>query len=332
MVRVRLFANLREIAGASRLDVPAETVGDAVDAVNEKFGESFEKGVASSRIWLNGEEAGRRDPVSSGDEVVILPPVSGGSQPATVQLTDLAAFLPLVVAVAAVLANLQEQAIWAAALVAIAAVWAFDMESAFVARGRAFAPLAVATATVASVLSAHILGTIGYGLAAAIPVAVVLGWGVAFAEYREVEVFAPTLLVTLIASLGSASLILARSAQTPDAMAVDVFLVATIAGVVLGSVVDRLPALPFLDRFSTTAIGSVLAAMAAAAMWDLDIVGYLLVGLGIAVALVAGQGLSSMLRTGTVVLTERPPGLLTSVDGIALAAVIYFPLIRLVLV
>jgi molybdopterin converting factor small subunit len=327
-----LFANLREIAGASRLDVPAETVGDAVDAVNEKFGESFEKGVASSRIWLNGEEAGRRDPVSPGDEVVILPPVSGGSQPATLQLTDLAAFLPLVVAVVAVLANLQDQAIWAAALVAIAAVWAFDMESAFAARGRAFVPLAVVTATVASVLSAHILGTIGYGLAVAIPVAVVLGWGVAFAEYREVDVFAPTLLVSLIASFGSASLILARSAQTPDAMAVDVFLVATIAGVVLGSVVDRLPALPFLDRFSTTAIGSVLAAMAAAAMWDLDVVGYLLVGLGIAVALVAGQGLSSMLRTGTVVLTERPPGLLTSVDGIALAAVVFFPLIRLVLV
>ena len=60
-------------------------------------------------------------------------------------------------------------------------------------------------------------------------------------------------------------------------------------------------------------------------------VGYLLVGLGIAVTLIAGNGLSSMLRTGRVSLTERPPGLLGSMDGIVLAATIYYPLIRLVL-
>jgi hypothetical protein len=112
---------------------------------------------------------------------------------------------------------------------------------------------------------------------------------------------------------------------------VDVFLVATIAGVALGALVTRLPALPFLDRFSTTAIVSVIAAMASAALWDLDVVGYLMVGLGIAVALVAGQGLSSMLRTGRVMLTERPPGYLPALDGVMLAAAIYFPLIRLVL-
>jgi hypothetical protein len=165
----------------------------------------------------------------------------------------------------------------------------------------------------------------------AVAVAVVLGWAVAFNPYRQVEAFAPTLLVSLIAGLGTASLVLSRSSFTPDGQAVDVFLVATIAGVGLGAVVGRLPQVPFLDRFTTTAIGSVLAAMGAAALWDLDVVGYLLVGLGISVALVAGQGLSSMLRTGGVALTERPPGLLSSLDGIALAAAIYFPLIRLVL-
>lgn len=331
MVQLRLFANLREIAGTARLEVPAETVGEAVDAVNEKFGADFRRGAERSRVWLNGEEAHRNDLVTESDEVVILPPVSGGSQPATFAPADLAGFLPLALAVVAVVANLQEQPIWAAALVALAAMWAVDMNTAFLARGRRFAPLAVITAAVAATLTAHILGPTGYGLAVAIPVAVVLGWAVAFSDYREVETFAPTLLVGLIAALGSASLILSRSSFSPDERAVHVFLVATIAGVAIGSIVGRLPALPFLDRFSTTAIGAVLAAMAAAAIWDLDVVGYLLVGLGIAVALVAGQGLSSMLRTGSVILSERPPGLLSSVDGIALAAAIYFPLIRLVL-
>ncbi|MGH3651244.1 MAG: MoaD/ThiS family protein [Acidimicrobiia bacterium] len=331
MANLRLFANLREIAGTSRLDVPAETVGEAIETVNQKFGPDFEKSLETSRIWVNGEEADLADAVTDSDEIVILPPVSGGSQPATLAPADLAGFLPLAVVVIAVLGNLQGQPIWAAALVAISAVWAVDMNSAFASRGRVFAPLAIVTIAATSTLAAHILGSIGYGLSMALGVAVVLGWAVAFSDYRQVEGFAPTLLIGLLAGLGSASLILTRSSFTPDPQAGDVFLVATIAGVGLGALVGRMPALPFLDRFTTTAIGSVLVAIAAASLWDLDVVGYVLVGLGIAVALVAGQGLSSMLRTGGVALTQRPPGFLASMDAVVLAAAIYFPLIRLVL-
>jgi molybdopterin converting factor small subunit len=331
MAQLRLFASLREIAGTSRLDVPAGTVGEVVDLAIDKFGSDFARGMETARVWLNGEQAAMSDTVEDDDEVVILPPVSGGTQPTAVATTDLVGFLPLVIAVVAVLANFRSQPIWAAALVAIVAVWSLDLNGAFAARARAFAPLAVITASAASVLGAHILGDTGYGLSMALAVAVVLGWAVAFPRYRQVEVFAPTLLVGLLAALGSASLILSRSEFTPDPEAIDVFLVAAIAGVALGALVSRMPALPFLDRFSTTAIGAVLAAVVAASLWDLDVAGYLLVGLGIAVALVAGQGLSSMLRTGTVMLTERAPGNLPAVDGVVLAAAIYFPLIRLVL-
>jgi sulfur-carrier protein len=331
MAKLRLFASLREIAGTSRLDVPGDTVGDVVASANEKFGPDFARGMETARVWLNGEEARLADPVSDDDEVVVLPPVSGGSQRATAVPTDLAAFLPLVVIVVVVLANLQGQAIWAAALVAIIAVWAVDLKGAFAARQRAFAAVAVVTAAAASALAGHILGDTGYGLSIAIAIAVILGWAVAFPMYRQIEVFAPTLLVGLLGALGAASLMLTRSPFSPDSEAIDVFLVSTIAGVGLGALVGRMPALPFLDRFSTTAIASVLAAVAASSLWDLDVVSYLLVGLGIAVALVAGQGLSSMLRTGGVMLTERPPGYLPSVDGVVLAAAVYFPLIRLVL-
>jgi len=330
MAKLRLFASLREIAGTSRLDVPAATVGEVISMAGDEFGPDFKRGIETARVWLNGEEAAMSDVVEEDDEVVILPPVSGGQQ-ATLVPTDLAVFLPLGIAVVAVLANSQGQPIWAAGIVAIVAAWAVDMNSAFAMRGRAFAPLAVVTAAATSTLAAHILGPTGYGLSMALAVAVVLGWAVAFPSYRQVEVFAPTLLVGLLGALGSASLILTRSSFTPDPRAIDVFLVAVIAGVLLGAIVARLPALPFLDRFSTTAIGAVLAAVAAASLWDLDVVGYLLVGLGISVALVAGQGLSSMLRTGGVMLTERPPGFLPALDGVVLAAAIYFPLIRLVL-
>jgi hypothetical protein len=109
-----------------------------------------------------------------------------------------------------------------------------------------------------------------------------------------------------------------------------VFLVSVIAGLLLGALVERLPALPLLDAYSVTAIGAVLAAVGAALLWDLDLVGYLLVGLGLAVALVTGRGFSSMVRTGRVALTQRPPGMLISLDGVVLGAAIYYPLLLLI--
>ncbi len=330
MASVRLFANLREIAGTSRVDLPASTVGEALDMASRRFGSEFERGLETSRVWVNGEEARPADSLSEMDEMVVLPPVSGGSQRTTMTVSYMAG-ASLFIAAVAVFANTQGQEIWAAALVAIAASWAIDLGMAFGMRGKAFAPLAVVTATAGGALTAHILGSSGYGLALAVAVVVVLGWGVAFPEYREVDVFAPTFLVSMLAALGAASLILGRSSFSPDQSAVDVFLVAMIAGLIVGSIVSRLPAMPFLDRFSTTAIATVLGAVGAASLWDLDAWSYLLIGLGLAVALVAGQGLSSMLRTGRVMLTEQPPGYLAAIDGVVLAAAIYYPLIRLVL-
>ncbi|MGB7860800.1 MAG: MoaD/ThiS family protein [Acidimicrobiia bacterium] len=331
MAKLRLFANLREIAGTARIEIPAGTVGEVIATANERFGPDFERGVETSRVWVNGEEATGTDTVSENDEVVLLPPVSGGSQQATFAPTDFVAFLPLAVVVVAVLANLQNQAIWAAGLVAISAVWALDLNSAFSARGRVFAPLAVLSSSAAGAIAAHVLGGTGYGLTMALAVAIVLGWAVAFPAYRQVDTYAPTLVAGLLAGLATASMLLSRSSLSPDDRAVDVFLVAVIAGVGLGALVARMPSVPFLDPFTTTAIVAVLASVGAAAVWNLDAVGYLLIGLGVAVALIAGNGLSSMFRTGTVTLTQRPPGALASLDAVVLAAAIYYPLIQVVL-
>ncbi len=328
MARLRLFANLREIAGAARLDVAADTVGQLIESVNEKFGTEFARGVESSRVWLNGEAAEASDSLVDSDEVVLLPPVSGGAQPSTLAPSDLLGFLAAAVAIVAFSANTQGQEIWAAALVAVAAVWALDLGSAFVSRGRLFATLAVIATATGAVLAAHTWGDVGYGMAVPLAVIITLIWPVAFKAYRQMEVYAPTMVVSVLAGLGMASLVLSRSSFSPDERAVDVFLVATIVGSGLGSLVARMPAIPVLDSFSATAIGAVGASVAAAAVWELDVVAYLLVGLALAVALVAGLGLSSMLRTGRVALTERPPGLLTSIDGIALAASVYYPVIR----
>jgi len=77
-VQVRLFAALREIAGTSSLETSGHTAGDVAEALGVRYGERFAKIAAVSTFVVNGERADRGTPVAEGDEVAILPPVSGG--------------------------------------------------------------------------------------------------------------------------------------------------------------------------------------------------------------------------------------------------------------
>lgn len=331
MAKLRLLSKLRQIADAEVITVDADTTTEAVRAASQTYGAGFASEAEKATWWKDGVRLTGAEALGDQDEVVLIPAVAGANRAAATTTVDPTAFIPGVVLLAAVAASFQDQPIWAAALVAISAFWAVDLESTFAARGKPFAALAVATSSAAGALSAHTLGGWGYGLTVAITVAVCLGWAVAFDAYRKVDSFAPTLLSGVLAATATASMVLAHSGSSPDTTSVAIFLVAVGAGVLAGAVVGRMPALPFLEPFTTTAIVAVLGAVVGALIWDADVVGYLLIGLGIAVALVAGNGLSTMLRTGQVRLTERAPGMMPSLDGVMLAASIYFPLIWVIL-
>ena len=77
-VELRLFAAAREAAGLDRDTVPGETVGQVLAEARRRYGEPFGSVLESCRIWVNGEQAELSSRVCSGDEVAILPPVSGG--------------------------------------------------------------------------------------------------------------------------------------------------------------------------------------------------------------------------------------------------------------
>jgi MoaD family protein len=83
-VTLRLFAAARETAGASRLEYDARsvpTVGALLAAAVAAHGERFEAVLRSARVWVNGDDpaAGDATPLADGDEVAVLPPVSGGA-------------------------------------------------------------------------------------------------------------------------------------------------------------------------------------------------------------------------------------------------------------
>jgi MoaD family protein len=77
-VRVRLFASLREFAGAGEVTASGTTVGEVADEVAAAYGERFAKVAAVSSFVVNGERASRDTVIAEGDEMAILPPVSGG--------------------------------------------------------------------------------------------------------------------------------------------------------------------------------------------------------------------------------------------------------------
>src|SRR3954471_17215557 len=72
-VRVRLFAGLRERAGWSQREIDAATVADvwtALDLGDEPAGLLYA---------VNREYAGGEHVLADGDEVALIPPVSGGA-------------------------------------------------------------------------------------------------------------------------------------------------------------------------------------------------------------------------------------------------------------
>lgn len=73
-----MFAAAREAAGTGRDVVPGATVADVLDAARARYGPAFAAVLDGSRVWRNGAPAHDGDVVDDGDEIAVLPPVSGG--------------------------------------------------------------------------------------------------------------------------------------------------------------------------------------------------------------------------------------------------------------
>ncbi len=78
VVTIRLFAGAREAAGIGSTQTEATSVAEALDWAKASFGEDFSAVLTASRVWLNGEPALDGTQLNSGDEIAVLPPVSGG--------------------------------------------------------------------------------------------------------------------------------------------------------------------------------------------------------------------------------------------------------------
>ena len=78
MAVLRLFAQAREAAGTSSVELDGASVGDVLAAASALFGSNFDQVVENSKVWLNGEPPDVAVGVGADDEVAVLPPISGG--------------------------------------------------------------------------------------------------------------------------------------------------------------------------------------------------------------------------------------------------------------
>lgn len=81
MATLRLFAAAREAATTSVETIDATTVGAVLAEAGARHGDSFVAVLKQCRVWVNGQPADAATQVGEGDEVAVLPPVSGGSGP-----------------------------------------------------------------------------------------------------------------------------------------------------------------------------------------------------------------------------------------------------------
>jgi molybdopterin converting factor small subunit len=335
MARVRLFANLRELAGASVVEIPGDTVGAVLDQATDRFGEQFGRRLGHARVWLNGEPAATEDPVGARDEIALIPPVSGGAAQATVTVSGLQVAL---VALALLVANAFAEPAWfVAVLVGAATFWAWDITGDDEPWRPYRAPIMLAVLVgglvtygfeVADLVPAG--RGIGLGVSAGAAVVIPLVSGVFSPRHRNLVSLVSTATVAIGVALAVGSLVLVRIQTVQGQDLIWVFLIMVIVGKATAGLLARAKT-PSMDPLTGAVLATVLTAVGVSFIWSLNVFALFLVGILVAIGLVSGISMGSLLRVGEVYLTDAVEGSLVALDGPVLAAVMYAPFITLLL-
>jgi len=322
MATLRLFANLRESAGTGSIDIDAGTVGELLDSAAHRFGPSFSNGLDSAGVWVNGESAGPHTHLREGDEVAVIPPVSGGATlTSTLDVAPSLLSLALVVALLAVAWAPEEWFV----VVAVGAVlaWAWDAwEASRWIRDTyvVYPPLIAAAATGAFAYAWGIEGVAG-GVALAAVVAVT--WPVFDRNHREFRVTAATAVVSVVAATAAGSLVLIRLLGSYAVVAFVAIAVVTLVGAWVAGTYGA--AIQSIDANVGALLGALTAGLFVGLLIsEVDIAAGLLGGVAVAAGVIAGRALGSMIRTGSVAHTQDAPGSLALFDGTIVAAPLFW--------
>lgn len=325
---IRLFANLRETAGTGKLELDVATVGEALDLLSAQYGERFDRGLARARVWKNGDPAEPEMAVDDSDEIAIIPPVSGGAGAMFSNGIPIPAAAGVAALLVAAITNaFDAPAFFIAGMLGILGVWGIDLvtQSRLAGTGLRAAPLLLALfggTTSGWWFAGRGAGAAGLGVAVVGGVIITLLLASFRPVSRSVLSVTTTALVAAYGGAAGAGLAAIRLSEGGQLM-VWLFLAMVTVGALASAATRLNQSLAIVDPLVAGAIGTILAGLVSALLLDLDVVGFLLVAVFLALALIAGRALGSLGRTGEPYLAETLPGNLSSLDGAVLAAAVY---------
>ena len=329
MARVRLFASLREIAGASHVVVEGTTIREVAAALASRYGPEFASRMETSRIWRNGEEGAESDPVADGDELAVIPPVSGGASTGSPGV-GLEGLILAGIAVVLLGANALGTPFLLAVWVGVAALWAADLALASSDGNFKLDYLPLWAAILVSMVATNTLGLQGLGAGLAISMLVAMGWSLVRPESRDLTIISVSVLAALVVSLSVSSILLARVSVSGDGDSkIAGLVVITLLGTLIGRLAERSGA-RMADPYMMSSLAIVLSALAVAYVAGFEVLQWFFLGLVTAGAVIAGRGIGSAFRTGRIRLVARPDGYLTALDGPVLAVALFVPALRLI--
>jgi molybdopterin converting factor small subunit len=316
MARLRLFANLREVAGTGSAEFPGSTVAEVLEAASSKYGTEFTENLTIAKVWVNGDPAKPEDPVTPGDEIALIPPVSGGAIAAGVSNSS-GAVLVIALMLALVIANLVGTRTFVFVVVGSALAWIWDITDVLRLRGLAINPIPLMVGATATANGAYGWGIAGFAGGLAVAIVVALAWVVLDPTQRTVRSVAIPMVVGLATSLAAGALVLTHLYSLPMVFAA--LAIAASAAFAAWGIQQSGGELGGLDPNLGMVLGAVIAGLISALTADtLEITTMLLASAAGAAGLIAGRAFGSLLRTGSVIHTARAPGLLTMFDAAVL--------------
>ena len=322
MARVRLFANLRELAGASTVEMEGSTVAEILGTATTRFGPDFGRALLTAQVWVNGDRVGMDAAVPAGAEVAVIPPVSGG---AFVVQSPVGLEMGLVAATFGILflGNALSLAWFTVLVVLVASVWVLDLTGATDRRGLPMANAAILLAIAGGAVATYRWGEIGMAAAAGGAVLIVLTASVFRPLLRPVDSFAAGVTVALVAAIGTSAAVLLRLRSRDETM---IFLFVLTVAVVVSWFSDR-SEMPLLDPLVALLVGAVFAGAVGGALWAPDLLNAIGASVAAAIALVAGRNLGTLLRAGGFFTQGAIPGSLAYFDGALLAAAAFWSIL-----
>jgi len=315
MARLRLFANLREIADTTEVDVPGSTVGEVLNRATEMFGDDFGRALAAAQVWVDGTQATIETTVEDGAEIALIPPVSGGAlavrSPILAEI-GLTGFLTA----ALFLANSLSLQWLSVATVLVGGLWAFDVVGSGERRGLSLGTAPGLLGVLGGVLATYRFGAPGMAAATVGVTLLVLVWGVINPNFRSIESIASGISIGTTVTFGSASLVLLRLRSEEEAAA---FLFVVASAIAVSWLSDRSD-MPVLDPLVAMIVASITAGAIAGAVWAPDLLNTVAASVAGALALVAGRNMGMLVRVGGFFVAGPVPGNLHNLDGLFMAS------------